>query len=171
MYPNDTPPSQKGSGGSLMTTMTATPNGIQLLNASYEVLSENYAPQKAARLLSLGKATIQEGDPTRSFGEWIYPKVLRLVKMVRLPYDLMYGVPRVTKRQVLVRDLRTCAYCLGFADSIDHVHPRSKGGENTWENLVAACKPCNHKKGNKLLSETNMKLQWEGYVPTRTQLK
>jgi len=154
-----------------MTTMTVNSGGIQLLNASYEVLSENYPPNKAARLLVLGKATLEEGDATRSFGQWIYPKVLKLVKFVKLPYDLMHGVPRVSKRQVLIRDNRKCAYCGQFADTIDHVHPRSKGGGNTWDNLVAACRSCNHKKGNKLLSETNLVLQFEPYVPARTQLK
>lgn len=68
----------------------------------------------------------------------------------------------LSPRNVCARDRWVCAYqrpevCKGRATTIDHVIPRSKGGENTWENVVAACAPCNHRKGNKSLAE----LGWE----------
>lgn len=151
--------------------MSVPAGGIRLLNASYEVLNENYRPNKAARLLALGKAVIEEADETRTFGQWLYPKVLRLVKFVQISYDKLHGPPRVSKRGVLIRDNRTCAYCGDHATTIDHVHPRSKGGKNTWQNMVAACLKCNHKKGSRTLEECGMTLQWKGYVPKRTQLR
>ena len=51
--------------------------------------------------------------------------------------------------QVLRRDAYTCAYCGDVADQVDHVHPKSKGGEDTLDNLVAACKKCNYAKRDK----------------------
>ena len=51
--------------------------------------------------------------------------------------------------QVLRRDAYTCAYCGDVADQVDHVHPKSKGGEDTLDNLVAACKRCNYAKRDK----------------------
>lgn len=70
-----------------------------------------------------------------------------------------------TRRRILDRDRHSCAYCGEKAATIDHIHPQSRGGKNTWENLVAACESCNSKKGNSLLSECGMKLLWEPYVP------
>ena len=63
------------------------------------------------------------------------------------------GLPSISTKNVLRRDGGLCAYCGGKAASIDHVVPVSRGGQHVWENVVAACMPCNHKKGNKLVSE------------------
>lgn len=69
------------------------------------------------------------------------------------------------------RDHHMCAYCgEEFADRMlerDHVHARSKGGPDTWENSVTACGPCNRKKGNKSLEEAGMKLLYVPYRPCR----
>lgn len=64
-----------------------------------------------------------------------------------------------TRGLIYKRDKNKCQYC-GSTKSltIDHVIPKSKGGEDTWENLVVACSSCNVKKGDKLLEQTNMKL-------------
>jgi len=57
------------------------------------------------------------------------------------------------------RDDNECQYCGSRKNlTIDHVIPRSKGGMDTWENLVACCSSCNIAKGNKLLKDTDMKL-------------
>ena len=64
------------------------------------------------------------------------------------------------------RDGYSCQYCGSTRDlTIDHVIPRSKGGEDTWENLVACCDKCNAAKGNKYLHETNMKLRSKPKAP------
>lgn len=67
------------------------------------------------------------------------------------------------------RDRHLCAYCgdqfLARDLTIDHVMPKSRGGKNTWTNVVAACKPCNHRKGDKTPEEVKMHLLYVPYVP------
>ncbi|TAM91296.1 MAG: HNH endonuclease [Jatrophihabitans sp.] len=78
------------------------------------------------------------------------PSVVRLARYVRVPYRR--EVP-LTRRGVLDRDAHRCAYCGARADTVDHVRPRSRGGQHVWTNVVAACARCNHRKGNRLLAE------------------
>ena len=78
------------------------------------------------------------------------PTVVRLAHFVRVPYRR--EVP-LTRRAVLDRDAHDCVYCGTRADTIDHVRPRSRGGAHVWTNVVAACARCNHRKGDRLLSE------------------
>jgi 5-methylcytosine-specific restriction endonuclease McrA len=74
---------------------------------------------------------------------------------VRVPYHR--EVP-LTRRAVLDRDGHQCAYCGSRADTIDHVRPRSRGGQHVWTNVVAACARCNHRKGDRLLAEMGWQL-------------
>ena len=87
------------------------------------------------------------------------PKVVVLKKYVKLP-DRMY---RPNRRNIFLRDNYTCVYCLRSlsADelSVDHVMPKSRGGKETWENLVTACKPCNCLKGDRTPEEANMPIR------------
>ncbi len=65
--------------------------------------------------------------------------------------------PAFTRFNVFLRDRFTCQYCGGRDDlTFDHVVPRSKGGTTTWENVVAACSPCNLRKGDKLPRDADM---------------
>lgn len=66
---------------------------------------------------------------------------------------------------MFARDSSRCQYCAAPAESIDHVVPRSKGGEHVWENVVAACRPCNTRKRDRLLSETTMTLRRRPAAP------
>jgi len=92
------------------------------------------------------------------------PLVIRLIKVIRIIYRS--HVP-FSKRNVMVRDGYKCQYC-GSRDrlTIDHVIPSSRGGRSNFENCVTACKPCNHKKGNRLPSESNMFLSRQPHAPT-----
>jgi 5-methylcytosine-specific restriction endonuclease McrA len=153
-----------------MTAMVVRDNKIVLLNADMNELS-TITLQKAARLLALDKAVIVEADPVRKLGAWLYPKIIRLKEYVYIAWEKLNGPPKVSKRGVLLRDQHKCAYCGDHATTIDHVYPRSKGGKNTWQNLVAACVKCNHKKGSRTLEEARMTPKWKGYVPTRAQLR
>jgi len=87
------------------------------------------------------------------------PLVIRLVTYVRIPRR--FHLP-VTRRMVLARDNYTCQYCgcqPGKANlTVDHVVPRSRGGEHVWENVVAACGRCNRRKGNRTPEEAGMPL-------------
>lgn len=79
------------------------------------------------------------------------------------------GVPPLTNEALFRRDLNVCLYCGGtFSDgdlTRDHVVPGSRGGRDCWDNVVAACKRCNHHKGNRLLQECGMELLALPYVP------
>lgn len=148
-------------------------NRVVLLNADHNPL-QTISIQKAARLLSLEKAVIVEGDALRQFGQWIWPKILKLKEYVYIPWEKLNGPPRVSKRGVLLRDKRICVYCgQSGATTIDHIVPRSAPhlGKNTWQNLAAACITCNHKKRNRTPEQAGMKLLWKPYVPTRQQLR
>jgi 5-methylcytosine-specific restriction endonuclease McrA len=65
----------------------------------------------------------------------------------------------------MARDSHLCQYCGIKADSIDHVVPRSRGGTHTWDNVVAACRPCNIRKRDRLLHETTMHLRARPRAP------
>lgn len=76
----------------------------------------------------------------------------------------------LTNRTLFGRDRYVCAYCGGYFPNFhnlskDHIQPKSRGGENTWMNVVTACKECNSKKGNKTLKEAGLELLYVPYVP------
>lgn len=129
---------------------------------------------RAIRLLYTEKAEIVEahdGVYIRSASGqdvWPMPKVLRLIRHVKLAYDKIYGPPMVSKHGVLLRDGHVCAYCGStHANTVDHVLPRSRGGKSTWLNLVAACRDCNNRKRDRTPEEAGMKLRVTPYEPKR----
>src|SRR3989454_8605275 len=81
---------------------------------------------------------------------------------IRLPSHVKRPRPVVkrTRKEVLVRDDHACQYCgrRGHDLTLDHVMPRHRGGQHVWENVVAACKSCNHRKGGRTLAEARMTL-------------
>ena len=82
---------------------------------------------------------------------------------------------RPSRNNILWRDKNQCQYC-GVIESprdmtIDHVIPRSRGGENTWSNLVTCCKKCNQKKGNRTPEEANMSLLNKPVKPRNSILR
>ncbi|MBI1206976.1 MAG: HNH endonuclease [Azospirillum sp.] len=89
-------------------------------------------------------------------------------------YKSLDGYPAFTRYNIYCRDGWICQYCLQrFAAhdlTFDHVIPRSRGGRTTWENVVAACGPCNLYKGNRTLREVGMVLHRKPRRPTRREL-
>ena len=81
-------------------------------------------------------------------------------------YQRIWKVPPVNRREVLRRDRHTCQYC-GYQKqlTLDHVVPRAQGGQHTWDNVVAACSPCNAKKGARTPSQSRMPLQQKPKAP------
>ena len=79
------------------------------------------------------------------------------------------SLPPLTNRALFRRDRNLCLYCGGhFHDTEltrDHVVPRSRGGADSWDNVVAACRRCNHQKGHRLLADTRFELLALPYVP------
>nr|WP_246127541.1 HNH endonuclease [Amycolatopsis rhizosphaerae] len=137
---------------------------VLLLNATYEPLTA-LSLRRAVVLVMCGKAEVVHGDPA---GLTVHaatvslpvPSVIRLSTYVRVPYRAQ--VP-LTRAGLMHRDRYRCAYCGGRAETIDHVIPRSRGGPHSWQNCVACCAKCNHRKADKLLSELGWQLR---VVPT-----
>lgn len=128
-----------------------------LLNASREPLCL-VGVHRAVTLVLAGKAVVLESDTRLLRSERLSlpaPHVLCLTRYVHVPYRR--SVPP-TRRTVLQRDAFRCAYCGATADTVDHVHPRSRGGRHEWTNVVAACSRCNHRKADRLLSEIGWQL-------------
>lgn len=135
-----------------------------LLNASREPLCV-VGVHRAVTLVLDGKAVVLETDgrvlrsPSVSVP---LPQVLCLIRYVHVPYR---SVIPLSRRAVLARDAHRCAYCAGPADTVDHVHPRSRGGAHEWTNVVAACSRCNHRKADRLLAELGWQLLVSPTVP------
>lgn len=129
-----------------------------VLNVSYEALCV-VSSRRALGLVLAGKAlTVHESRDIfhSEKAKFIAPSVVRLNYFIRVPYPARVAL---NKRSVFARDHYQCQYCSAPAENIDHVIPRSKGGEHCWENVVASCKSCNSKKEDRLLSETNFTLR------------
>ncbi len=130
-----------------------------VLNAGYEPLAV-VSFKRALVLVMNQKATVIAADAENpvwgSTGAWDRPSVIILRNYVRVPSGR--HVP-VSRRGVLRRDNHRCAYCGSTANTIDHVLPRSRGGKDSWENLVACCLRCNNIKGDRTPSEMNWTLR------------
>jgi len=90
------------------------------------------------------------------------PSVIRLRRYVRIPHRSR--VP-LTRAALMRRDNYLCAYCGIKADTIDHVIPRSRGGIHSWENCVASCTRCNHRKADHLIDELGWTLSSDPAAP------
>jgi 5-methylcytosine-specific restriction endonuclease McrA len=137
---------------------------VLLLNATFEPLTA-LPLRRAVVLIVCGKAEVVHGDPTglmvhSATSSLPVPSVIRLSTYVRVPYRAK--VP-LTRAGLMHRDRYRCGYCGARAETVDHVVPRSRGGLHTWQNCVASCAKCNHRKADKLLSELGWRLR---VVPT-----
>ncbi|WP_415623399.1 HNH endonuclease, partial [Mycobacterium simiae] len=140
---------------------------VLLLNSTYEPLTA-LPMRRAIVMVICGKADVVHHDPagpvihsaTQSI---VVPSVIQLRSYVRVPYRAR--VP-MTRAALMHRDRFCCAYCGAKADTVDHVVPRSRGGEHSWENCVACCSTCNHRKGDKLLTELGWALRRAPLPPT-----
>ncbi|HYY73305.1 MAG TPA: HNH endonuclease [Solirubrobacterales bacterium] len=131
---------------------------VLVLNASYEPI--NVCNLRRATVLVLKeRAEIIERGQGALHSErltFVRPCVIRLIRYVRIPRDVHRR--KITRKAVLARDAWTCQYCGSQATglTVDHVIPRSRGGESVWENIVASCAPCNRKKGSMTPREAKM---------------
>jgi 5-methylcytosine-specific restriction endonuclease McrA len=146
---------------------------VLLLNATFEPL-QLVSERRAVVLLLNGRAesiaTAEDAQICHSQSLAVpVPSIVRLHTMVKLPTRMR--TPPLTRRSLLLRDGYRCAYCLGYADTIDHVIPRSRGGRHEWSNVVAACRRDNMKKGDRLLEELGWRLSVEPRVPEGLSLK
>jgi 5-methylcytosine-specific restriction endonuclease McrA len=131
---------------------------VLVLNANFEPINVCNT-RRAISLVLSGKADlVLNGRGVIHTVSLSYPEpsIIRLEKMVRRPRPRV----RLTKREVLRRDNYICQYCGQRASylTVDHVIPRRLGGQHAWNNLVAACPSCNHRKGGRTLEQVQMHL-------------
>ncbi len=136
------------------------------MNRAVLVLNQNYEPlnvcnvRRAFVLVFDGKAEVLEEhaatvrSATRAYP---FPSVIRMTYLIRRPRPRV----KLTRREIFIRDDYTCQYCGRHSHdlTIDHIVPRSRGGGHSWDNLVSACKSCNHRKGGRLPNEARMNLR------------
>jgi 5-methylcytosine-specific restriction endonuclease McrA len=90
------------------------------------------------------------------------PSVVRLRYLVHVPYR---ATAALTRRAVFARDGWVCQYCGSPAENMDHVLPKSLGGQHAWDNVVAACRRCNSRKENRLPHDAGLMLARKPYAP------
>ncbi|CAN5737357.1 hypothetical protein BH23GEM11_BH23GEM11_15750 [soil metagenome] len=152
--------------------------GCLALNASFEPLT--LVPlTRAVRLVLERKAEILEVDEARRFrserSDLPCPTVIRLVRYVHVPRRFRR---QVTNTFLFARDDYVCQYCGRHRREFrgrefltrDHVVPVSRGGENSWKNVVTACSPCNNRKGSRTPEESRMPLLSKPGEPNQVHL-
>jgi 5-methylcytosine-specific restriction endonuclease McrA len=143
------------------------------MNGHVLVLNQDYCAltvcsvERAIVLVLMRKADMVEADAARFIRSpsthLPWPSIVRLRAYVSVPYKRIM----LSRKNVLRRDRFRCQYCHGRDKlTIDHVTPKSRGGKDTWENLVAACTRCNNRKGSRTPEEANMRLLRKPFRPS-----
>jgi 5-methylcytosine-specific restriction endonuclease McrA len=133
---------------------------VLVLNASYEPINI-CAVRRALVLILKGVASPEEFSSSLLHSARVVmklPTVIRLLEYRRIPHQTR----ALSRKNILMRDRYRCQYCQRVLPSgeltLDHVAPRSRGGETTWENLVACCHRCNNRKGSRTPEEVGLRL-------------
>jgi 5-methylcytosine-specific restriction endonuclease McrA len=137
-----------------------------MINLPVLVLNQSFEPlnicrvRRAVVLLQQNKAEMLEngsGFIHSAEREFPVPSVIKLESLIRRPH---HDQRKLTRLEVFRRDQYTCQYCGKQVKqlTLDHVTPRYRGGEHTWENVVSACVPCNRRKAGRTPQEAGMKL-------------
>jgi 5-methylcytosine-specific restriction endonuclease McrA len=163
--------------------MEAQPPSPQphILQNSVVVFSKNYLPltriniKRAVVLLIKGQAESVNFGTTKQWEVRSPSVVLQVPKHIRLIASnpkRQWKVPPVNRREVLRRDNHICQYCGNTKHlTLDHVIPRSKGGQHTWDNVVTACEKCNSKKSVLLAAALRYRLLHEAGMILKTKPK
>lgn len=144
-----------------------------MLHGNVLVLNQSYQPinvtsvERAFVLVFLDKAELLHDIPDKKLRsaqeQFPFPSVIRLFKYVHIPYQSI----SLNRINIFRRDSFKCGYCGDKNNlTIDHVLPRSRGGKDTWQNLVTACESCNSKKGDRTPDEANMPLRVSPFKPS-----
>jgi 5-methylcytosine-specific restriction endonuclease McrA len=136
------------------------------------VLNSDYTPlnvtslRRGFILVVKGKAEVLREDSKKivtTVGEFVRPIVIRLLNYVRFHASPL----KLNRKRLYRRDNNECVYCGSKKHlTLDHVLPKSRGGRNSWNNLVTCCTTCNMKKGNRTPEEAGMKLRHKPYEPS-----
>ncbi len=135
--------------------------GVLVLNASFEPINVCTA-RRAVVLVLKGVALAEESSSKNWFHSARFsmpaPSVIRLREYIHIPFERK----SLSRKNIMLRDHNTCQYCgrvFTPADlTLDHIVPRSLGGDSTWDNLVASCRSCNNRKGDRSPEEVGMRL-------------
>ena len=137
---------------------------VLVLNADYSPLNVTTL-HRGFNLVFTGKAEIVKSSDNLIVTDkksYERPVIIRLLNYVRYVYRRL----RVNRHKIYKRDGHKCVYCGNSKQlTIDHLIPKSKGGKNTWENLVTCCSRCNVKKGDKTIDQAGLKLLKKPYEP------
>jgi 5-methylcytosine-specific restriction endonuclease McrA len=139
---------------------------VLVLNNDYTAIAVTNT-KTAIKLLFSERAEIIKHKPNKFIytvdDKYQMPSILRLKKWININ---KVKVP-LNKRNIFIRDNYTCAYCGAKENlTLDHMIPKSKGGEDSWDNLVTCCTTCNNKKDDMMLYETKMKLKYKPSKPS-----
>ncbi len=133
-------------------------SGVLVLNASFEAVSI-CSTRRALTLIVKDRAIVQEDNGTCVYRDIPFPVVIRLKNYTRIPVRMQI----LNRKNILARDHYTCQYCdkrLPASElTLDHIMPSSRGGKDSWANLVACCVGCNRKKADKTPEEAGMMLR------------
>lgn len=140
---------------------------VHVLDVGYQY-SGTMDWQRASWLAYIGKAEVLVSSDVRLRHDFFLPRVIRIMKSVRKFYK--HGVPW-SRENLFIRDDNTCVYCgKQFKKSeltVDHVHPRSRGGTWDWKNTATSCKPCNNRKDDKTPHEAGMHFYDRSFHPSQ----
>lgn len=148
-------------------------NDVLLLNQDYSPLKIT-SLKRGFKLVFKGKAEVIHYDELKPIitdvKNYVRPTIIRLLRYISLPYR---KIP-LTRDNIYKRDDYKCIYCnTSRSLTLDHVIPRSKGGNNEWDNLVTCCHSCNVYKGGKSVDEflniTGFKMRHKPYKPNYLQ--
>lgn len=168
-----------------MSAATFITTQVQVRNLGGEPVGHTKL-DRAIALVNRGEAKIVEADESRivrsAAGMVLrFPKVIELLRYIYVPFTVREEF--FSPKGVLRRDNFTCGYCGTKKGTMtwDHIHPKSRGGEDTWQNSISACQKCNSEKGNMFIEEWNIwraahklkprELLWEPKAPYRTYFK
>src|SRR6186997_2576331 len=133
---------------------------VLVLNTSFEPINV-CTERRAVVMIFKGVARVEEhnGHMLHSQRLSIHaPSVIRLVEYIHIPFERK----SLSRKNILLRDHNTCQYCgRAFAPqelTLDHIHPRSRGGDSSWDNLVTCCRSCNNRKGDRSPEDVGMRL-------------
>jgi len=138
------------------------------------VLTVDYKPhariswKKAIKLILKGRVEVLD-----EYDGWFITATIKVPSIVRLIRSIFRTDKNVkfSRENIWLRDRGKCQYCDALVAknkfTYDHVLPRAKGGKTTWENIVVSCMPCNQRKGNRALKDTDMHLKTPPFRPKK----